>query len=117
MITIVFMVITKTVIYSNDGSCPINSNKAIINAYIYLTGGLLPFPVLIRFGSHCDAKCNAAPFVRWGRFGKVNNVFLTIITKTESIFRWMKSLSMTNRMNITEKYFPVVGFIFCSTTQ
>lgn len=87
MITIVFMVIAKTVIYSNDGSCPINSNKAIINGYIYLTEGLIPIPVLIRFRSHCDTTCNTALFVRWGRFRKVNNVFLTIITKTESIFR------------------------------
>ena len=87
MITIVFMVIAKTVIYSNDGSCPINSNKAIINGYIYLTEGLIPIPVLIRFWSHCDTTCNTALFVRWGLFGKVNNVSLTIITKTESIFR------------------------------
>ena len=111
MITTVFMVIAKTVIYSNDGSCPINSNKAIINGYIYLTQGLIPIPVLIRFWSHCDTICNTAMFVRWGRFGKVNNVFLTIITKTESIFRLMKSISMTIQMNITEKYFAVVGFI------
>lgn len=110
MITIVFMVIAKTVIYSNDGSCPINSNKAIINGYIYLTEGLIPTPVLIRFRSHCDTTCNTALFVRWGRFRKVNNVFLTIITKTESIFR-CEILSMTIQMNITEKYFPVVGFI------
>ena len=85
------MVIAKTVIYSNDGFCPINSNKAIINGYIYLTEGLILIPVLIRFWSHCDTTCNTALFVGWGLFGK--------------------ALSMTIQMNITEKYFPVVGFI------
>ena len=116
MITIVFMVIAKTVIYSNDGSCPINSNKAIINGYIYLTEGLILIPVLIRFWSHCDTTCNTALFVRWGLFGKVKNIFLTIITKTESIFR-----CEIFKYYYSNEYYGEVLFLwwdlFCSTTQ